>query len=46
MSLGAISDTQGNPRNSDKFNLSTPAGWAMLYFFAAVVILSLLFFSM
>jgi len=41
MSIGATSEAQ--PRNSDKFNLSTPAGWAMLYFFAAVIILSILF---
>lgn len=46
MSIGAQTDTQGNPRNSDKFNLSTPAGWVMVYFIASVVILSVLFFSM
>lgn len=41
MSIGM---TESQPRNGgDKFNLTTPAGWAMLYFVASIVILSILF---
>lgn len=40
MSIGM---TEAQPRNSDRFDLSSPAGWAMLYFALAVIILSILF---
>lgn len=51
MSLGGSSTPISNAANASNagagshINLSTPAGWAMLYFALSVVILSILFFS-
>lgn len=33
------------PSGGSTFSLSTPAGWAMIYFVASVVILSIMFLS-
>lgn len=51
MSLGSSSTPISNAASgtnsgaSNHINLSTPAGWAMLYFFVSVAILSIMFFS-
>lgn len=51
MSLGASSTpisnaaAGSNSGASTHINLSTPAGWAMLYFVVSVIILSIMFFS-
>lgn len=45
-SVSPISDAASAKDNAGShINLSTPAGWAMLYWVAAVVILSLLFLN-
>lgn len=41
--LSDASSQQGNA--SGHINFSTPAGWAMFYFAASVVILGILFFT-
>lgn len=50
MSMGSvspISDAASNKANAGShINLTTPAGWAMLYFFAAVVILGIMFLNL
>lgn len=35
----------GNGGATSHINLSTPAGWALLYFFASVAIIGLLFLT-
>lgn len=41
--LADASQQQGNAGNH--INFSTPAGWAMFYFVASIVILGILFFT-
>lgn len=45
-SVSPISDAASAKQDTGShINLSTPAGWALLYFFASVVILGLLFLN-
>lgn len=49
MTMGSVSPIQDAASAKDKagshINLSTPAGWALLYFVVACVILGLLFLN-